>query len=74
MTKYIITIVDEQGLTQLFTKDESTIDTLINNELDGWNNLSSACTGGSKRKESEYFQAGTTRDGKIAFSILCVQN
>jgi len=74
MLKYFITIVEVKNGTPLvyhLERDVDTIEATVQKELGGWSNHL-ATTSGSNRHEKEFFQAGTTRDGSKAFSVLAV--
>ena len=73
--KYIITIVFRAtGTVHNLERNEDTINSCINKELGGWDNLHAASTGGkSERGSLEYMQAGTTIDNSKVFSILCIE-
>lgn len=73
--KYIITIYNrETGTTSNLYRTEENITATIEKELGGWPNLFAASTSGISRDQpNEYMQAGTTRDNKFVFSILCVK-
>ena len=70
---YYITIVNRNTNTvHNLVRDEKTIDATVEKELGGWNNLHAASTSGIKMGNSEFFQAGVTKDDSKCFSILCV--
>ena len=71
MKKYIITIVNLKTNTiHQLNKDDDNINTTIEKELGGWDNLKSATT--SNPMDSKNFQSsGTTKDNKYMYSILC---
>jgi hypothetical protein len=74
MLKYFITIVEVKNGTPLvfhLERDEETIEATVQKELGGWSSHL-ASTSGANRHEKEFFQAGTTKDGSKAFSILAV--
>ena len=72
MKKYVITIINLKTNTihQLLKKDDDSINTTIEKELGGWNNLSSATTSNTMDNEN-YQSSGTTKDNKYMYSILC---
>lgn len=72
--KWIITIWDRKTGTIAALERTSGEDTDkdVVRHLGGWDNLYTACT--STRVAREYMQAGTTKDGSKAFSILCVED
>ena len=77
--KYIITIIDrlKSNTVHHLERTEDNINQTIEKELNGWDNLYSACTSCAQRDllhKDEYFMAGTTKDNSKAFSILCVVN
>ena len=56
-------------------RDENNITKTIDKELNGWDNLHTACTRGVKNdlhSKDEYMMAGTTKDNLFVFSILCI--
>ena len=73
MLKYYITIVDRKTKTvHHLERDETNIERTVEKELGGWT-THSAMTSGVKNRETEFFQAGTTKDDNKAFSILAVE-
>lgn len=73
MKKYFITIVNCENLTQHhLERDETTIDNTIQKELGGWGNLSGSGASGSRNIPGDFMKTGTTRDGKKAFSVICL--
>ena len=71
MKKYIITIINLKTNTiHQLNKDDDNINTTIEKELGGWDNLKSATT--SNPMDSKNYQSsGTTKDNKYMYSILC---
>ena len=71
MKKYIITIINLKTNTiHQLTKDDDNINTTIEKELGGWNNLKSATTT-NPMDNTNYQSSGTTKDNKYMYSILC---
>lgn len=71
--KYIITIYNRiTDCTSFLEATEETLNTKVQKELGGWDNLHSASTSGYNRHSNEYMQAGTTRDDIFIFSILSI--
>lgn len=74
MKKYFITIVDNITLTtKNIVREDKNINETIDKELGGWANLRAASTSNRDLEIDNYQQAGTTKDFKKSFSILCIE-
>ena len=74
MKKYFITIVDNKTLTtKNLVRNDDFINSTIDKELGGWANLRSASTSNNEINSYNYQQAGTTKDNKKSYSILCIE-
>ena len=72
MKKYCITIVvKETGCVSSFVRDEEDIDSCVDKELGGWNNIQHyASTAPVKgNSQDEYTMVGCTKDNSKAFCI-----
>ena len=70
--KYLVTIIFvEEGEHISLNPKEDGLDEYIQFHLGGWDNLNVASTSSDKLNKGNYQQAGTTKDGKKLFSILC---
>ena len=71
MKKYIITIINlKTNTVHQLNKDDDNINTTIEKELGGWDNLKSATTS-NPMDNKNYQSSGTTKDNKYMYSILC---